>query len=147
MLSKDKSFDNFYEDNKIAITKGQQRNATKYEQKVAGDLIATLQNVADSWILQRSVNGDFKGQLPPKEEYVVWVQPSEAQWTATQIIINSDDAERAKESGNRVCIFAVIQRLRMVALHPFFESRLLRVVSNNVLERGKSLPTWMMTTC
>lgn len=95
-------------------------NAGPLSRRVAGDLISKLQDIAEPYILQRSMQEHFKVHLPPKKEFVVWIKPSAAQWEATKQIIDSESTEFAKASGNRFCIFSVIQRLRMVALHPFF---------------------------
>lgn len=76
--------------------------------------------MAEGYVLQRSIRESMKGQLPLKEEFAVWIRPSKAQWDASQRVLKSDMTERAKSTENRFCVFAVIQRLRMICSHPIF---------------------------
>lgn len=100
------------------ILRGQQKKSSEWERKKAGKLLEEFQDLAAPFILQRSIQEHFAGQLPPKEEFVVWVAPSVAQWDSAERVIRSRQTQDAKDSGNRLSILSVITRLRMAALHP-----------------------------
>ena len=119
-MTGDTRFEEFFKKNNKAIKLGQQQNSGEKSKRDAWKLIEELKDKAEPFVLQRSIKEHLKDQLPPKEEYVIWVKPSDAIWKATKKILESDDTEHAKISENRFCIFAVIQRLRMAAIHPFF---------------------------
>ena len=98
-------------------------------------VLEDFRRLAVPYILQRSIQEHFKHELPPKQEYTIWIKPSMAQWEATKRIVNSDITKLAKETDNKIRIFAMITRLRMTALHPFFSDKVTDKMVKKWLDR------------
>ena len=118
--SDDDDFIQFFQKHKKEIGRGQQMNASRNDRKNTSKLISALQVKAGPYLLQRSMEETLKDKLPSKTEYVAFVRSSKAQWEATETLLKSDMTEKAKDSKNKLHVFAVIQRLRMICAHPFF---------------------------
>ena len=118
--SNEHAFMDFFKKHKKDIGRGQQRNASQYDRGRTSRCINELQLKAGPFMLQRSMEETLKNKLPSKSEYVVFIRSSKAQWEATEKLLKSDVTEKAKGSKNKLHVFAVIQRLRMICAHPYF---------------------------
>jgi SNF2 family DNA or RNA helicase len=102
------------------IVAGRQKNASRNEKERASKIRAELQDLAQPYFLQRTVQEKLRHKLPPKKEFVVCLNPSPAQRSAYTEFLKSDAVATAKLSDNRICALAAITRLRMICCHPFF---------------------------
>lgn len=109
-----------------------------FVRKRATKLIDDFQEMASPYIIQRSMHETLKDQLPPKQEYQIWVRPSWAQWEATRMLLQSDKAELAKATGNKISIFAMIQRQRMICFHPLFAEQVNDIDVQNFLSKQEN---------
>jgi DNA repair and recombination protein RAD54B len=97
----------------VPIRQGGSRSASKRERETAQQTIEKFRSEVAGYILQRSMREHFQQHLPPKEEYVVFIRPSDDQWASFQkVCLLQGDREQKRK------IFPRIMVQRLLCCHP-----------------------------
>ncbi|OAA69432.1 SNF2-related protein [Cordyceps fumosorosea ARSEF 2679] len=127
------------------IHQGLYHDSSSSEKRMAIKMLQVLKTTAAPKVHRATIKSCLKHELPPKEEFVISVPPTEIQRKLYDLYIQGNGSDSSDDRVNQANLFGILNHLALICAHPAVYRK--RAIELNVKsEKGHEVARFPMAT-